>query len=154
MKPNLSVVLPKGRMSEGTLTATLASGETRTFRCLGRSDSSAAKSVGNPNRDPLKRFGDLPTGTYRATLIPPAPAEAARAYGPGVRWVLDGIAGDALQAKKNGRYGILIHGGSVGAPMPPNALRPTHGCLRVDNKTIDFLRDTMPESFLVQVAEQ
>lgn len=75
--------------------------------CLGRADQEAAKKVGNPSRNPLRRNGDTPTGTYRAwigrvILLSP------RSYGPHPVIRLDPISGDALEAKRNGRSGLLI----------------------------------------------
>jgi hypothetical protein len=101
------------------------------FRCLAKSDNLAAAQAGNPTRDPLKRMGDAPLGRSSLTLC--APGLPLRSYGPGKRYLLTGTTGDALTARKNGRTGIMIHGGvlTIGG-----ALRPTHGCVRVDDSTI------------------
>ena len=133
------VQLYKDRRREGSIT--LDTGQA--FRCLGKSDQGAADQHGNPTRDPLKTMGDLPTGTYRATRSAPhQPTEAnLRSYGPGPYWKLFAISGDALTAAQNGRSGIEMHGGPTGAPMPANALRPTHGCLRVDDSTITAIAE-------------
>lgn len=149
----IRIQLRKDRRIEGRLIV-LETGAF--FRCLGKSDQASADAAGNPLRDPLKKMGDLPTGSYIATRIGPAGATDAdiRSYGPGARWALRPISGDALQAWKDGRDGIEIHGGDVGAPMPPNALRPTHGCCRIDNTTVNTLA-AMPgsDSFPVEVVE-
>ena len=104
------------------------------FRCLAKSDNAAAAQAGNPTRDPLKRMGDAPLGRSSLTLV--SPGTPLRSYGPGKRYLLTGTAGDALTAKKNGRTGIMIHGGALAAG---GGLRPTHGCIRVDDATIAAL---------------
>jgi lipoprotein-anchoring transpeptidase ErfK/SrfK len=53
-----------------------------------------------------------------------------RKYGPHGWITLNPVAGQALEAKRNGRFGLLIHGGAPGAG---GALRPTFGCLRLTN---------------------
>ena len=53
-------------------------------------------------------------------------------YGPQPILDLAGIGGQALEAYENGRDGIAIHGGDVDSD---GHLRPTYGCLRVDNET-------------------
>jgi hypothetical protein len=133
----IEVLLAKDRHREGTLTVE----DGRVFRCLGISDSTAAQAHGNPARDPRKPYGDIPTGEYHASRQAPKNGNAAdiRTYGDGVVFSLTPISGDALIGAANGRDGILIHGGATGAPMPSNALRPTHGCLRVDDSTIDII---------------
>lgn len=156
----LDIQLFRDRTKEGVATLLDAGAAPVTFRCLGKSDSIAAAAHGNPSRDPLHVFGDIPTGEFNAVkTVPASPAtpDNLRSYGPGVRFVLNGISGQAAQAVKNGRFGILIHGGPTGAPMPPNALRPTHGCLRVDDSTINTLNKRLIEkrsnSFPVSVRE-
>lgn len=104
------------------------------FRCLAKSDNTAAAQAGNPTRDPLKRMGDAPLGRSSLTLC--APGTPERSYGPGKRYLLTGATGDALTAKKNGRQGIMIHGGALNAN---GSLRPTHGCIRVDDSTMAIL---------------
>lgn len=113
------------------------------FRCLGESDSDTAHIHGNPTRDPLKPYGNVPTGTYRADIIYPTPVTEAtlRSYGPGPLILLTPVSGDALKAN---RPGIAIHGGATGAPMPVNDLRPTYGCIRTDDSTIATLLQFAP----------
>lgn len=105
------------------------------FRCLAKSDNIAAAQAGNPTRDPMKPMGDTPLGRFAVQLIPPG--LPLRSYGPGKRYLLDPVAGPALQAKKNGRRGMEIHGGALTATG--GKLRPTHGCIRVDDSTITAL---------------
>lgn len=154
----VSVHLHNNRRVPGILQITpeTSGNETaRTFRCLGLSDQAAATAHSNPSRSPVLHEGDLPTGEYLAVKThPAAPAtpENVRSFGPGIRFVLNPVSGQASEALLNGRYGLMIHGGPTGAPMPVDALRPTHGCLRVDDSTIEFLA-TLGASFAVTVAE-
>lgn len=102
-------------------------------RALGRSDNANAKRAGNPERDPLKRYGDIPRGHYSALVV--EPGAAARTYGPYKRLLLIPKGGPALDAAKNGRQGLMVHGG----PLNPKyywweGLRPTQGCIRVSDE--------------------
>ncbi len=145
----LDVQLHTDRTKEGVATVIDEGQSPVRFRCLGKSDSTAALRNGNPERDPVKPFGDIPTGDYDAVQTVaalPATADNLRAYGPGVRFVLNGVAGAAAIAVRNGRFGILIHGGPVGAPMPTDALRPTHGCLRVDDASVEAIAGRLDEA--------
>lgn len=102
--------------------------------CLGQADLMAAIQHGNPQRNPLKGYGDTPLGRYRATLGPAHSSTPAdlRSYGPHRVILLQPLDGDALTAAKNGRDGIWIHGG---APAPDGiGLRPTHGCVRLSDR--------------------
>jgi hypothetical protein len=127
------------------------------YRCLGKSDNAAAEAHGNPTRNPLQPFGDLPAGEYRATRSVAKNSTLAdiRSYGNGPVWVLNPVAGEAVKAMHNGRYGILLHGGAVGSLMTTGGLRPTHGCLRVDNSTIEALAlRAVDEPFTLTVEER
>ena len=99
------------------------------YRCLARSDQSAANAAGNPDRDPLKPMGDLPTGTYTCTLG--VVEQPKRSYGPNPVIHLTPTGGDAMVAAKDGRDGLLIHGGDP--TVDGCGLRPTHGCLRLSD---------------------
>ncbi len=151
----VTIRVPAGRRAEGELYVATSAGIDFHGRCLARSDQSAANAAGNPTRDPLHHYGDLPCGVYRASLVqPPRPDDAAaiRSYGAGPRWLLTPVSGDGLRAN---RSGLELHGGPTGSPMPPNALRPTHGCCRVDDSTIARLAEYFPagEEFEVRVEE-
>lgn len=101
-------------------------------RCYADADGAAAAEHGNPSEDPTLPYGDHPFGLSIAVAVVWSETDAERRmYGP-VRIVLEGIAGDALKAKANGRTGICIHGGGLDAR---GELRATHGCLRVDDDT-------------------
>ncbi len=97
--------------------------------CLGKSDNKAAVAAGNPTRDPLKGYGDIPTGTYRARVI--VANVNKKSFGPHERLDLTPVSGNALQAFKNGRAGLQVHGGDTNTA---GGLRATHGCLRLSNE--------------------
>ena len=127
-----TATFPKDRMSEGVIEFFRDEKLLGSFRCLARSDSSAASAHGNPTRDPMRPFGDLPAGIYRAIKTIPAADRAAerRSYGTQPRFVLTPLSGPALLSVQ--RWGLLIHGGDLGRG---GALRPSHGCLRWDDST-------------------
>ena len=128
--------LPADRREPGTLEALGAAGiEAGPWRCYGKADTQAAAEHGNLSRDPTRPFGDHPCGMYRLAAVHTF-GEPSRTYGPA--WIsLEPLSGDAGQARINGRYGLLIHGGA----LRDGLLRPTHGCLRVDDSTVLELLD-------------
>ena len=133
------ISLQKDRNKPGKLTvydAPLGAGRTSpcSCACLGKSDNAAAAAHGNPARNPLLPFGDIPTGTYAGVWS--VPLIPARSYGPNPVLVLNPVSGDALTAKNNGRFGLLIHGGDLNAA---GKFRPTHGCVRVGNDDMAWL---------------
>jgi len=104
------------------------------FDCLGKSDNQAAKQRGNPTRNPLFSYGDTPTGDYRGYVNHLEPTQTNdNTYGPNGIISLDPQSGDALKAKKNGRFGLLIHGGRLRDSIH---LRPTFGCVRVSDESM------------------
>jgi len=144
----LLAILTKDRAA-GELTIVRDDGTANRFRCLGKSDNASAKAAGNPSRNPLKINGDIPTGEYRAIRV--GPGKPLRTFGPGARYALEAVGGQAQRAVREGkRSGLMIHGGATGAPMPPGALRPTRGCLRLDDLTIAAL-DQLPDMFPVHI---
>ncbi|MBX9603534.1 MAG: L,D-transpeptidase [Bryobacteraceae bacterium] len=144
MKTEILVILPADRNRLGRLV--VDTGGKMVFGpvdCFGRADDRAARARGNANRDPLKPFGDTPTGMYRCHLgSAPAPA-VTRTYGPHGWVALDPVSGPALRAKKNGRFGLLIHGGDLNAA---GRLRPTYGCVRVSNGDMEGLMRRLREA--------
>ncbi len=108
------------------------------FAALGKADDNAAKANGNPSRDPLHVFGDTPLGSYQCHVQPPQ--TPVHSYGPYKTIALVATGGDALTAQKNGRSGLLIHGGDLG---PNGSLRPTHGCVRLFNEDMKLLTDLL-----------
>lgn len=136
---SIEVKLSRTRQFPGSLTLTDASDAVLfgPVPCLGRADGFAAAQHNNAVRDPLKPFGDTPTGTYACTLEPAAPTDPAdlRSYGPNRRILMTGTAGPALEAALL-RSGLMIHGG---APGNGGGLRPTHGCLRLSDENMAAL---------------
>ncbi len=111
------------------------------YRARGEADNSGAAAHGNVQEDPARAYGDHPSGYYRVNRVADDP-QPPRSYGPFFLG-LDPVDGEALQAKRNGRVGLGIHGGDLG---PEQILRPTFGCLRVDNQTIiDLAQDVQAE---------
>jgi hypothetical protein len=116
-------------------------------RCLGKADNDAADRNQNRSRNPLQRFGDLPTGEYIAR-IEPKPHIPERTYGKYRPLRLTPQSGDALQAAKNGRTGLLQHGGYLNQR---GELRPTNGCSRVDDATQELVLSEMEKAGLNQI---
>lgn len=143
----ISVSLPQNRKKVGTIRC----GEL-VAACYGKSDQAAATRVGNSTRDPLQKNGDTPTGTYKAEvggkLVP------SRSYGKNPIIRLIPQSGDAVLAARNGRKGLLIHGGESGEA---GQLRPTHGCIRVSEETqaalVRCLQEHHDEVHIVEVME-
>ncbi len=138
----ITISLRFDRAVPGELTAWSGAGE-RTHGpvpCLGKADNAGAAAHGNPARDPLRPYGDLPTGTYVVlgwSPVDPEDVKEVNSYGLAGKLVLDPVGGEALQAKQAGRYGLLIHGGAPAADG--SGLRPTYGCARVSNATMTSL---------------
>ena len=133
--------LPRDREREGRLWVTEDLGGGAVFgpvRCRGEADNAAAATHHNPEEDPAATFGDHPYGVSRiATVVhtDPTDAKKVRSYGP-VFLALHAVSGQAWDARQAGRTGIGIHGG---APGPGGTLRPTYGCLRLDNADVERL---------------
>lgn len=124
----ITITLPADRRQLGVL---LVDDPPFECRCLGLADSAAAFAHGNPKRDPLKHYGDTPLGSYEASLG--GVMQPRRSYGPDPVVILHPSSGDAEKAALAGRSGLLIHGGDPAADG--KSLRPTHGCIRVDNSS-------------------
>ena len=108
-----------------------------TAACYGKADDQSAAAHGNPLRDPLKPFGDTPLGVYNCVIGRPAlTPKIVHSYGPNGYIVLQPVSGAAKLAEKNGRFGLLIHGGDLNAA---GKLRPTFGCVRVPNDKMKLL---------------
>ncbi|BCW89981.1 hypothetical protein sos41_31490 [Alphaproteobacteria bacterium SO-S41] len=125
--PSIKITLPRNRANPGTLSVLDAAGrEQLTVPCLGKAAGEIATKAGNPSRNPLKRRGDTPLGTYLAHVGAAAFGRYMKSYGLG--WIpIDPIGGDAQKAEDAGRTGLAIHGGRGNGPK----LIPTAGCVRV-----------------------
>lgn len=140
----IAIALRLDRRIPGELSAYGGTGERLHGPCpvLGKADNAGAAAHGNPARDPLRPYGDLPTGTYEVlgwSPVDPEDVKEVNSYGPAGKLVLDPMAGDALLAKQAGRYGLLIHGGAPAADG--TGLRPTYGCARVSNADMAHLAE-------------
>jgi len=145
-----SILLSDSREKLGTITSVREDNSgILSARCLGRSDNAAAEDAGNPGRDPLKKCGDIPTGTYKALLYYKLPTEVnKRKYGQPDEtgkiplFQLLPISGDALTASKKpySRAGLAIHAGDLNPKYTWwEGLRPTNGCTRVFHDTMMLL---------------
>lgn len=136
----IAIRLPKNRVMAGTLQLVGDDGaEILRGDALGRSDALAAVKAGNPSRNPLKSYGDTPVGQYLGALMAGC-LQPARSYGLCPPISLSPVSGQALQAKLNGRRGLLIHSGDLGLQ---GGLRPTHGCVRIHPATHQALVDAL-----------
>ena len=123
----IEVSLPSNRALPGWLRLLDARGNPLyACPCLGKADNAEAIARRNPTRDPLLPFGDTPLGQWEGRISAKPMADTA-VYGVNRVITLRAVGGDALQAAKNGRAGIWIHGGSTRM----GRLRPTYGCVRV-----------------------
>lgn len=120
----------------------------RSVRCLGKSDNQAAIFHNNPTRDPLKPFGDIPTGNYRGVVSVVHVPD--RSYGPHPVIVLNPVSGDCVTAQDNGRWGLLAHGGD---PTNEGGLRPTDGCIRFDNSSMAYFNSLGVKEITFEVVE-
>lgn len=134
---NLLAIFPKDRAQQGTLQ--LFDGNASKvgeWPCLGKADNERAKQKGNPSRDPVKRFGDTPIGTWKVRIG--VAQKNIAAYGPLAPFTLWPTGGQALASHSpaNRRSGIWVHGGDFNKA---GGLRPTFGCIRVHNETMAAL---------------
>jgi hypothetical protein len=131
------------------------------WECLGCCDSVAAAQHGNASCDPLKPWGNTPTGDYEIQeLLNHGALEAnIHSYGPYDTLALIGTSGDALTATGGAtplRSGIEAHAGDPGPDG--HILRVTHGCIRSSDEDqlamINFLKANGGiTNFLVRVTE-
>lgn len=103
-------------------------------RCRGEADDAEEARHGTPDDDAIGVFGDHPFDGSRVTAIEQN-KQPARSYGP-FFFRLFPLTGQAKAGWDAGRRGLGIHGGELG---PGGMLRPTYGCLRLDDETCESL---------------
>lgn len=132
MTKRILILLPRDRTRPGVLHLFGADGaQLEAVPCRGKADGARAAKEGNTAREPLKPYGDTPTGKYKRTRPTPTGDKAPK-LGP--IWIpLVGIEGDAVLAKAGGRTGLGIHAGRG------NELIATYGCIRVGQNDFDDL---------------
>ena len=119
----IRVELAHDRDRCGTLAVVDAEGRliTGPFPIAARTTDQLASSRNNRMRDPLRRFGNTPTGHFRiAPLTVDEDRYPAAEFGRHGLIPLMPTAGDAAFADANGRYGFAIFGGP---PAADNSLR-------------------------------
>lgn len=99
--------------------------------CLGKADNRRAAEHGNPDRDPVRPYGDTPLGRYDGKVVRfDLPDKVL-----GEAWIkLDPKSGEALAGLGNGRSGLGIHGG-----RGDEKLMPTLGCVRMYDRDFKVL---------------
>lgn len=121
----IKIDLPYNRYNPGKLVLLSDDGEQiHSCPALGKADNQKAIKNDNSGRDPVKPWGDTPEGVYapaKLIRLPPPWGHLGKYFIP-----LEGIAGQALLAKQNGRTGLGIHAG-----RGDEKLIPTNGCVRV-----------------------
>ncbi len=148
----IEITLPKNRLTLGKIrlidgVATLHEGP-----ALGLADGLAAAKSGNPDRAPLKPYGDTPTGKYNGWWQPlPLTPENRGTYGDYPILTLQPVSGDALKTRGI-RTGIAIHSGRLNPAYTQWAtLRPTHGCVRISPATHKALYEALGKLGSVEV---
>jgi len=111
-------------------------------RCRGEADDAKERAEGTRDDDGTGSFGDHPFGEYRVTAIEQS-KQPARSYGPFFLRLFP-IGGEAKAAWEAGRRGLGIHGGDL---RPGGNLRPTYGCLRLDNETLEVAAKAVAAEF-------
>jgi hypothetical protein len=132
------ITLPLDRTQVGTLRVLADDGSTQfgPVIALGKSDNETAAAHGNTARDSTLSYGDTPLGNYDpATTLG---GVTVPDMGP-VIIPLNGISGDALTAKENGRSGLAIHAGRGDDGGPYEGLFPTDGCVRLAQSDMNNL---------------
>lgn len=144
----IEVTLPRNRLELGKLR--LLDGQIISHEgpALGLADGGMATQAGNPQRDPMKRNGDTPTGEYSGIWLAnnlggPDGAKLKRTYGDYPILLLTPTGGQALLTR-GVRTGLAIHSGALN-PSPAYSkwqqMRPTNGCVRILDATHKFIFD-------------
>jgi hypothetical protein len=134
----LKVLLPRNRNQTGELNVEVNGFPVATFEVLGR----GSRGTGDTQ---FLNDGNTPTGVYRGAAWKSTASQSSSSYGPNGKLTLDPVSGNALNAKRYfGRVDLLIHGGDLdtrkGSPWS-GGLKPTHGCLRIDNDDVTILNN-------------
>jgi hypothetical protein len=109
------------------------------FRVAGRCADSIAQEHGNPSRAPTLPYGDPPTGQYKVKAVATCGTGSryrSDLHGRAGAIVLLPLAGEAALADANGRFEILIHGGTL---SPDGRLRAGGGHFRVSDQDLAAL---------------
>ncbi len=148
--PSILITVHRDRFRAGTLQVLDAAGRSvLETPCLARAAAEVAAAAGNPKRDPLKRRGDTPAGSYVAPQGVVALDPPQKGFGGG--WIpLDPVGGEAQAAENAGRRGLAIHGG-----RGDKKLVPTAGCVRVLDADFARIAGALrgAKGFVVEVRE-
>jgi hypothetical protein len=135
----LRVILPADRTKLGSIELLGLGGVTLAgpFPVYGKADGKTAAKKQNASRFPTKVYGDTPTGGYSVTAVERTGSGSSLSdvakYGANGALRVNPVSGEAELAKANGRTGLLVHGGALGTTPAGKFLRPTNGCLRMEN---------------------
>jgi hypothetical protein len=149
------VLLPKNRNRPRTLIVEIDGMPAATFDLLGRG------SRGPGNTEFLEN-GSTPTGVYQGAAWRSTASQNASSYGPNGKLTLNPVSGNSLKARYFKRVDLVVHGGDLdtrpGSPWNGD-LKPTHGCLRIDNDDVTTLHSLLlgasnDESMKMSVAPQ
>jgi L,D-transpeptidase catalytic domain len=120
------------------------------FPVYGKADRETAAEKGNPGGDPLKLYGDTPYGAFDIVdIVPVSDTGKHHSTNFGSHGVirLKPKGGPALAAARNGRFGLMIHGGEAATNK---GLKPTNGCVRISDADMKSLLEAIA---LLTIAE-
>ena len=142
------IFLPRRREHSGFLHLFDATGRVLigNLRCRGKADSARAIKAQNPLRDPARPYGDTPSGLYAPSVM--TRYEPAHPTFGKFAILIEGVEGEALRAKENGRVGLAIHGG-----RGDGDLVATYGCVRLLDKDMLALNLALGDSPVVAEVE-
>jgi hypothetical protein len=141
MKIHLRVIVPKNRDKMGYLRVEQNGRILREMRVLARGSR-------GPGDTRFLNNGNTPTGAFAGTRLKSNAGLPSASYGPYGRITMKPVSGDGLLAEKLfNRTGLYIHGGDLATRGPwKGGLKPTHGCLRVSNSDMLYLRQLVLEN--------
>ncbi|MBE0529519.1 MAG: hypothetical protein IH626_01745 [Rhodospirillales bacterium] len=123
--------LPKNRWQPGVARLFAPDGKPLLeMPCYGKADNARAMEAHNPDRNPTRPWGDTPAGVYapaRVTRFDPPHSTLGR-----YAILLEGVSGQALEAKANGRTDLAVHANRGDAK-----LMATYGCLRLYDRDME-----------------